>query len=98
MVVPHRHNNLGTSCMKRRQIPEILAHVAHDDGLAGLESRTAQSLTNRNTCIRCRVLAALGHNYELVLDDFVGADPAIIACGANPPHRSLQSLAHAPAG
>ena len=33
MVVAHRHNNLGTSSMKRRQIPEILTHVAHDDGL-----------------------------------------------------------------
>ena len=25
MVVAHRHNDLGTSCMKRRQVPEILA-------------------------------------------------------------------------
>ena len=39
VVVAHRHNDLGTSGMKRRQIPEILAHVAYDDGLP--DSRAA---------------------------------------------------------
>src|SRR3954453_3876245 len=84
--------------MKRRQIPEILAHVAHDDGLAGLQSRTAQSLTNRKTWIRCRFLAALGHNHERVLDNLVNANPARIAGGANHLHELLHSFARAPAG
>ena len=83
--------------MKRRQIPEILAHVAHDDGLAGLQSRAAQSLTNRKTWIRRRVGAALGHNHKLVLDNLVNANPAIIACGANHLHELIHPFSGAPA-
>jgi hypothetical protein len=60
VIVAHRHNDLGTSRMKRRQIPKILAYVAHDERLAGLQGRTAQSLSNRETWIRRRFIAALG--------------------------------------
>src|SRR4029434_11026166 len=94
----HRHNDLGTSRVEGRQIPKILAYVAHDDGLAGLQGRTAQSLTNRETWIRRRFLAALGHNHELVLNDLVNADPAIIARGANHLHELFHSFSRAPAG
>src|SRR4029077_4051529 len=98
VVVAHRHNDLGTSCMKRRQIPQILANVAYDDGLAGLQGRTAQSLASWKTWIRRRFLAALGHNHELVLNDLVNADPAIITRCANHLHEMLHSLSRAPAG
>ena len=66
-------------------------------GLAGLQGRTAQSLANWKTWIRRRFLAALGHNHELVLNDLVNADPAIIARGANHLHELLHSLSRAPA-
>src|SRR5438552_12862952 len=83
--------------MKRRQIPEILAHIAYDDGLAGIQRRPAQPLTNRETWIRRRVAAGLGHNHKLVLDNLVNADPAIIPRGANHLHELLHSFAGAPA-
>src|SRR5437762_2854341 len=83
--------------MKRRQIPEILAHVAYDDGLAGIQRSPAQPLTNRETWIRRRVAAGLGHNHKLVLDNLVNADPAIIPRGANHLHELLHSFAGAPA-
>src|SRR4029077_260450 len=97
VVVAHRHNDLGTSCMKRRQIPKILAHVAHDNGLAGIQRSPAQPLTNRETWIRRRVGAALGHNHKLVLDNLVNAIPAIIARGANHLHELLHPFWGAPA-
>jgi hypothetical protein len=98
VVVAHRHDNLGTSGMKRRQISEILAHVAYDNGLARLQGRTAQSLASWKTWIRRRFLAAFGHNHELVLYDLVNAHPAIIARGANHLHELLHSLSRAPSG
>src|SRR5215472_14509103 len=64
VIVAHRHNDLGTSRMKRGQIPKILTYVAHNDGLAGLQGGTAQSLTNRETWIRRWFIAALGQNHE----------------------------------
>jgi hypothetical protein len=36
VIVAHRYDDLGTSGMKGRQISQILAYVAYDDGLAGL--------------------------------------------------------------
>src|SRR6476469_6284717 len=87
MVVAHRHNDLGTSGMKRRQVPEILAHVAHDDGLAGFQGRTAQSLASWKTWIRRRFLAAFSHYHKLVLNDLVNTHASIIACCANHFHE-----------
>src|SRR5262249_40434872 len=84
--------------MKRRQIPKILAYVAYDNGLAGLQGRTAQSLTNRETWIRCRFIAALGQNHELVFDDLVNADPTVIPRYANHLHQLLHSFAGASTG
>src|SRR5262249_40432831 len=52
VIVAHRHNNLRASCMKRRQIPDILAYVANDDGLAGIQCSAAQSLTEWEPWIR----------------------------------------------
>jgi len=98
VIIAHRYNDLGTSGMKRRQVPEILAHVAYDDRLARLQGRSAQSLASWKTWIRRWFLAAFGHNYELVLNDLVNADPAIIARGANHLHELLHSFAGAPAG
>jgi len=97
MVITHRYNDLGTSGMKSRKVPKILAYVAYDDGLARLQGRTAQSLTSRKTWIRRRFLAAFGHYHELVLDDLVNANPTIIARGTNHLDELLHSLSRAPA-
>src|SRR6188472_3634078 len=97
VIVAHGHDDLGTSGMKRRQIPEILAHVAYDDSLAGLQCRTAQTLAGWKTWICGRFVAAFGHDHELVLNDLVNANPAIIARGTNHLHELLHSLSRASA-
>ena len=97
VIVAHRYDDLGTSRMKRRQISQILAHVAYDDRLTGLQGRTAQSLTGWKTWISGRFVAAFGHYHELVLNDLVNANPAIIARGANHLDELLHSLSRASA-
>ena len=98
VIVAHRHNDLGTSRVEGRQIAKILAHVAYDDGLAGIQRRAAQSLSNRETWICRRFLACFRQNYEFILNDLVNADPAVIARSANHLHELLHSFAGAPAG
>src|SRR4029079_12974209 len=97
VIIAHRYNDLGTSGMKRRQVPEILAHVAYDDRLARLQGRSAQSLASWKTWIRRWFLSALRHNHEFVLDDLVNANPPIIARGTNHLDELLHSLSRAPA-
>src|SRR4051794_28614642 len=97
VVVAHWYDDLGTSGMKRRQIPKILAHVANDDSSARLQGRTAQSLAGWKTWICGRFVAAFGHYHELVLNDLVNANPAIIARRANHLHELLHSLSRASA-
>src|SRR5262249_23675264 len=53
---------------------------------------------NREPWIRRRLLAGLGHDHELVLNDLVNADPAIIPRGANHLHELLHPFPCAPAG
>jgi hypothetical protein len=98
VIISHRDNNLGPSCMKRRQITNIFAYVAHDDGLPRLERSAAQALTSRESWVRRRFLAGFRQNYEFILDDFVNADPAVIPRGANHFHDLLHSFAGTPAG
>jgi hypothetical protein len=97
VVIAHRNDDLGTSGMKRWQVSEILAHVAYDHGLARFQGRTAQSLASWKTWIRRRFLPALCHNYELVPNDLVNANPAIIARASNHLHELLHSLSRASA-
>ena len=39
VLIPHRDDDLRASCVKRRQIAQILVHVADDDRLARLQRR-----------------------------------------------------------
>jgi hypothetical protein len=96
VVVAHRHNNLGTSCVERGQITDILTDVTDDDGCARIQRRTAQALGNWEAWIRCRVSTGLGHDHEFVLNDLVNANPAIIARGANHLDELIHSFPRAP--
>src|SRR5262245_48113375 len=97
VIVAHRHNDLGTGCMKRRQIPDILAHVAHDDGFTGIQRSSTQALANWETWVGRWVAAGFGHDHKLVFNDLVNPDPTIVARGANHLHELVHSFARAPA-
>ncbi len=97
VLVPHRHDDFGTSCVKRRQIPHIFVHVAYDDRLARLQRSAAQSLFNRETRVRRRLVAGVGKNHKFVFDDFVNCYPTVIARRANHFHQLLHSFSRAAA-
>src|SRR2546430_4241460 len=71
--------------------------IPDDDRLARIQRRTAYPLTNRETWIRRRLASGFRHNHELVLDDFVNADPPITARGANHLHELVHSFSGAAA-
>src|SRR5262249_40325268 len=98
VVVAHRHDDLRASSVKCRQMSNILSYVAHDDGFARIQCRTAQSLSSRKAGISCGVVAGFGHYHEFIFYDLVDANPAIIARGADHLHELLHSLSRAPAG
>src|SRR5262245_57107478 len=96
VIVTHRHNDFGTSRMKRWQIPKILAYVAHDYGFPGIQRGPAQSLGYRKPWIRRWLLAGFRQNHEFILNDLVDADPAVIPRDSNHLHEFLHPLARAP--
>src|SRR5439155_24747880 len=98
VVVAHRHDDLRTGSVKRRQIANIFTHVADNDRFARIYCRTAQALSNRKTRIRRGLVTGFGHDYEFVLDDLVNGDPAIITRRADHFHELLHSFFGAAAG
>jgi hypothetical protein len=79
MTVRHRHDNLRARGVKRRQIPRVFAHIAHDDRFARFQNRAAKSLRDRESRIGRRFVPGVGHDGKFLFRNFVNADPPVVA-------------------
>src|SRR5207244_10800119 len=65
--------------MKRRQIARVFVHIPDDNRFARFQRRPTQALPSGETWIGRRLVSGPGEDDELLLDDLVDGDPAIIA-------------------
>src|ERR1051325_8250192 len=79
LIVRHWNNDLRARGVECRQIAQVLGYVTNDDGFARFEHRAAEALPQWEPRIGRRLIAGTRKNDEILVYDFVDADPAIVA-------------------